>query len=116
MIDVKTTHTLDKNDIKNLLSGMRISHYWCENAGEFDFISTQQKITDGGTHIAKEYDESDGKIIARYPVNLKTLKIGLQKMATEYPKHFADIVNDNDDADTADVLLQLSTIGELRYG
>lgn len=116
MIDVKITHTLDKNDIENLLSGMRMSHYWCENAGDFDLISTQQKITDGGTHIAKEYDESNGKIIGRYPVNLKTLKKGLERMGSEYPKHYADVVNENDDADTADVLLQLSTIGELRYG
>jgi len=115
-ITIKTEHVLDRDDIINLLSSMRYSHYWCENAGEFDLISVQQKILDGGKHIAKEFDESDGKIIGRYPVSLATLKKGLQRMATEYPKHFADIVNDNDDADTADVLLQLSTLGELRYG
>lgn len=115
-ITIKTAHTLDRDDLINLLSSMRYAHYWCENAGEFDLISVQQKILDGGTHTAKEFDETDGKIIGRYAVSLKTLKKGLQKLAAEYPKHFADIVNDNDDADTADALLQLATLGELRYG
>lgn len=95
---------------------MCYSYYWCENAGDFDLINVQQKITDGGTHVAKEYDESNGEIIGRYPVNLRTLKKGLQLMAKNQPKYFADIVNDNDDAITADVLLQLSTIGEVKYG
>lgn len=116
MIEIKTTYTLVKTDIESLLSSMRMSHYWCENAGDFDLISVQQKITDGGSHVAKEYDDSDGKIIGRYPVNLKMLKKGLERMASEYPKHYADIVNNNDDADTADVLLQLATLGEIKYG
>lgn len=113
---IKTTHELDNDDIINLLSGMRYAYYWCENAGDFDLVHVQQKILDGGTHTAKEFDESDGEIIGVYRVNLKTLAKGLQLMARKYPKHFSDIINDNDDADTADILLQLSTIGELKYG
>lgn len=113
---ITTKTEIDNNTIENLLSSMRCSYYWCENAGDFDLISTQQRITDGGTHIAKEFDESDGSIIAKYPVNLKTLKKALELMAERYPKYFADIINENDDAETADVLLQLATIGEVKYG
>lgn len=116
IMKIKTEVEIDNDTITSLLSSMRYSHYWCENANEFDYIAVQQKITDGGTHTAKEYDESDGKIIGRYPVSLKTLKKGLQLMATTQPEHFADIVSENDDATTADVLLQLTTLGEIKYG
>lgn len=115
-MEITTKVVIENDTLMSLLSGMRYSNYWCENAGEFDLISVQQKITDGGTHTAKEYDESNGKIIARYPVNLKTLKKGLQLMTETHAKDFADIVNENEDANTSDVLLQLATIGEVKYG
>lgn len=115
-IIIKTTHELDADDLINLLSGMRMSYYWAQDAGALDLVSTQQRIMDGGTYTVKEFDESDDKVIARYPLNLKTLKKGLEKLASEYPRHWADIVNDNDDADTADAVLQLSTIGTIKYG
>jgi hypothetical protein len=40
----------------------------------------------------------------------------MQQMADEYPTHFSDVVNDNPDADTADVFLQLAVLGEITYG
>lgn len=113
---IKTEIEIDNDTISSLLSSMRYSHYWCENAGDFDLVSVQQKITDGGTHIAKEFDENDGTVIGEYPVNLKTLAKGLQLMAQSHTSYFADIVNDNDDAITADVLLQLATLGDIKYG
>lgn len=41
---------------------------------------------------------------------------GLAKMAEKSPKHFADIIADNHDADTADVFLQWVALGEIIYG
>jgi len=41
---------------------------------------------------------------------------GLQLMAQNHPKHFADIVAENDDADTADVFLQCCLMGEVVFG
>lgn len=37
-------------------------------------------------------------------------------MIEKHPKHFADIVGENDDATTADVFFQLAVMGELIYG
>jgi hypothetical protein len=42
--------------------------------------------------------------------------LGREKdLATKYPRHFADLVNENTDAITADVLLQCCLFGELIY-
>jgi hypothetical protein len=37
-------------------------------------------------------------------------------MAREAPQHFADFLNENDDADTGDVFVQCCLLGEIRYG
>jgi hypothetical protein len=37
-------------------------------------------------------------------------------MAADYPRHFADLVNENDDADTGDAFVQCCVFGEVIYG
>lgn len=70
-----------------------------------------------------------------FHVNAETMAAGIAKLAAivaeqvagEYPgppapkfgsarRHLADVLNDNADADTADVVLQLATLGEVVYG
>jgi len=41
---------------------------------------------------------------------------GLQLMAEKYPRHFADFIEENDDADTGDVFLQLCCFGDIIFG
>jgi hypothetical protein len=48
-------------------------------------------------------------------LDLKSIRRGLEDLATKYPRHFADLVNENTDAITADVLLQCCLFGELIY-
>jgi hypothetical protein len=43
------------------------------------------------------------------------LRRGLRIMAEKYPQHFANVVNDNDDAETGDVFLQCCLFGEIVY-
>jgi hypothetical protein len=57
-------------------------------------------------------------------LNLATVRTGLQLMANSEDmkgrkvpeRHFKNILVDNDDAETADVFLQLAVIGEVVYG
>jgi len=49
-------------------------------------------------------------------ISLSSIEKGEQIMAEKYPEHFMDIVNENDDASTADVWFQLAVMGELVYG
>jgi len=41
---------------------------------------------------------------------------GLQRMAKQYPRHFADMISENGDATTADVFIQCCVLGEITYG
>ena len=59
-------------------------------------------------------DERSGEKV-RHRVCSADIKRGLQLMAEKYPKHFADLVSEEGDMWTGDVLLQLSTLGELKY-
>jgi len=56
--------------------------------------------------------EGDGK----WTLNRAKILAGIQVMATKYPKHFADWMQENDDADTGDVFLQCCIFGEMIYG
>lgn len=62
-----------------------------------------------------EKDES-GKPIPYAVVTAEGIKKGLQVMASKYPRHFADLVSENGDADTGDVLFQCCAFGEIVYG
>lgn len=57
--------------------------------------------------------ESDPK---EYTLDRAALERGLQVMADKCPKHFADLVGETDDADTADAFLQRCLFGQLVYG
>jgi hypothetical protein len=50
-----------------------------------------------------------------FRLDLNSIGRGLDDLATKYPRHFADLVNENSDAITADVLLQCCLFGELVY-
>jgi hypothetical protein len=56
-------------------------------------------------------DDEETKVIDNASV-----ENALRVMAEKYPRHFADLVNENDDADTSDVFLQCCLFGELVYG
>jgi len=50
-----------------------------------------------------------------FELRLDGIARGLQELAAYYPRHFADLVNENADAITADALLQCCIFGELIY-
>jgi hypothetical protein len=50
-----------------------------------------------------------------FRLDRKSIVRGLDDLATKYPRHFADLVNENTDAITANVLLQCCLFGELIY-
>ena len=50
-----------------------------------------------------------------FELRLDVIARGLDVLATRYPRHFADLVNENGDSITADALLQCCFFGELLY-
>jgi len=51
-----------------------------------------------------------------YRLSLGGLKLGITEMATKFPKHFLDVMQDNCDAETGDVFIQCCVFGDLIYG
>jgi hypothetical protein len=49
-------------------------------------------------------------------LDMGTIRHGLQVMANQYPRHWNNFINDNEDADTGDVFLQCCLWGEVVLG
>lgn len=49
-------------------------------------------------------------------INKAKLKEGYSILKKEYPEQYANIISENWDAETADIFLQLSVLGELTFG
>jgi hypothetical protein len=83
------------------------------------FRSTQKSIVEldyplnegGSLGIVRKGMDPDGRRL-----DLESISEGLNVMATHYPRHFADFLNEAADAVTADVFLQCCLFGELICG
>jgi len=76
----------------------------------------QYPLIDGAAVILSvrdSADEEEGKLLR---FDIEAVKRGLQLMADKYPKHFADFMNENDDAITGDVFVQCCVLGDVVYG
>jgi hypothetical protein len=73
---------------------------------------TDYPLNRGGYLIVgdSEGDMEDGLL------DLGTIRYGLDTMAHKYPRHFQDLLNDNEDATTGDVFLQCCLWGEVVFG
>ncbi len=70
-------------------------------------------VEGGAMTLFIEDDRDDGK--DKVVLDLDALKRGIAEMAKREPRHFADFMNENDDAVTADVFMQCCAFGEVVY-
>jgi len=102
------------------------SNYWCQiesytQPKKLTYRSDKRKVfphidypmSDGGAVLIKDTESDEQKT---YIIDLPTMRRGLAIMAQKYPKHFADMVTENDDASTSDCFLQCCAFGEEIYG
>jgi hypothetical protein len=68
-----------------------------------------------GGDVSFVADDGNGKTV-RYHLNLETIAKGLQVMADKFPRHFQNFLDENDDAETADVFVQCLCFGDTVYG
>lgn len=66
---------------------------------------------------AEDFD-GNGKFpeSAKHRITMDNVQKGLELMQEQYPRHYADLVEENDDAITGDVWLQLAVFGDIIYG
>ena len=72
-----------------------------------------------GGKVEIEYDlatEPEGGNSGRMTFGMDEIKAGLARMAVSAPHHFTDLINENDDAITHDVMVQMIVFGEIIYG
>tara|TARA_R100000995_G_scaffold41700_1_gene19410 strand:+ start:353 stop:859 length:507 start_codon:yes stop_codon:yes gene_type:complete len=77
------------------------------------YIYSSQVPLLGGSVIIKE---NEGYNHDPVPLNRESLVKGLQVMHDKCRRHFNDMINENGDAITSDVLLQCAVFGDVIYG
>ena len=68
-----------------------------------------------GCHLTVKVDMG-GDEMETHKIDRDAMKRGIRLMAEEQPRHFQNFINEDDDAETADVFLQLALFGELVFG
>lgn len=127
------SHFLTHEGLSNLLSVATFGNYWPTikmKRSEYHLAEEDKNeciedkwaaiLINGGTLVV--YDEyeieselNDGEQPTKHYLTLKDVRKGLRLMKKDYPRHYADLVEENDDAITGDVWLQLAVFGELVY-
>jgi len=68
------------------------------------------------TATVEEFDESTGATTATHTLTAEKVRAGVAVMAAKYPHHMKNLLEDNSDAETGDVLVQCSLLGDIVYG
>lgn len=106
------------------------SNYWCKGiylvTPNQDTLSDSiwycsPELWDGDFTISiledTEQEDDNGDLIYKdHIVNQESFQKAFDLMAEKYPWHLANFMNENEDAETGDVFLQLATFGDIVYG
>ena len=120
--------TTDRDHLSNLLSVATYGNEWpavrtfksdAENGLFGDCDCREDKWAEALLHgkgivVYDGYEDDEEK--ARHHLTIADVEDGLKLMRDRYPRHFADLMEEDDDLITGDVWLQLATFGELIYG
>jgi hypothetical protein len=124
-VEVKATVRIPNDKIRNLIICAIdvVSSYWAKfvfpDGWEEKYKSYSRIPFEGGE--IEVYDNETGELLG--VLNRATIQTGLQLMADrkdmtgrEVPaRHFKAFATDNEDAETADVFVQLCVLGEIIY-
>lgn len=100
------------------------STYWLQR---YEYTHTPDAIMDNpayscvdfwakGGRMVLTYDNPEGEDTKDKEIGLNEIRLGLRSMAAESPRHFGDLLSENDDAITHDVFIQHVIFSEVVYG
>ena len=125
-IEVKATVRIPNQKIQDLIvtaveSG---ANYWAKFKFPKDYKQKCQDYSEIPFHNdnIEVYDIETDELLGY--LNRASIKVGLQLMADRKDmkgkvvpaRHFKNLATDNEDAETADVFMQLAVMGEIVYG
>jgi hypothetical protein len=94
--------------------------YWMSEEDKQEgkpFRHVQYPLSEGGAAtLYCRYDEEEGEEDRRFTLDLTAVKRGLGRLFVQYPRLYADVLQENDDALTADAFLQCCLLGDVVYG
>ena len=126
--------TTDHENLVNLLSVATYGNYWPvikayksdKDKGLFNDCECREDkwakaLMEGKGVVVYDCYEMDselneGETPTKHYLTMENVQKGLELMRDEYPRHYADLMEEEDDAITGDVWLQLAVFGELIYG
>lgn len=74
-------------------------------------------LNEGGALIISDARADEPQIKKPFKrLDLAAIEAGMEIMARDFPTHFMNMITENDDAETGDVLLQCCIFGEIVYG
>lgn len=88
------------------------SNYWAVKVKPLGKHKDAYEAMLGGFMVVDGERDDDTPIM----VTKEKIAQAVELMAKNEPRHFSDMVSENDDASTADVFLQLCTFGKTIYG
>lgn len=124
---ITITATVDWSKITNAIIGAFEggSTYWLR---ESEYVYTPDGVEGNPLYAEDQFWAKGGKVKLSYDdpddqeqratkeISLIEIKQGLRTMAEKDPRHFGDLVSENDDAATHDVFIQHVIFGEVIYG
>lgn len=124
---IAITAAVDWSKITNAIVGAFEggSTYWLR---EYDYTYRPEGVEGNPLYVEDQFWAKGGKMNLSYDdpddqenraskeVSMIEIKQGLRTMAEKDPRHFGDLVSENDDADTHDVFIQHVLFGEVIYG
>ena len=126
---VAVTATVDWSKITNAIIGAFEggSTYWLGGA---TYVYTPDGLTEKPAYADEQFWAKGGKMLLSYDnpdepgdsekaskeFGLTEIKLGLRLMAEKSSRHFADLLSEDDDAETHDVFIQYAVLGDIIYG
>lgn len=98
------------------------SHHWChdfvrENGPDLSNFYAQSEFYENGNYrIRVRFDNPKDEGDKTIWIGPEQVEAGVQLMATKYPRHFSDLMTEDHDATTGDVLLQCIVLKDVVYG
>jgi hypothetical protein len=96
--------------------------YWVRGIKVFDKEGKQRRgLTDDPLNnlssitVVEDEDGTEHEFRISKPTPFAQIITGLAHMAKAYPRHFANVVSDDHDAETADVFIQCCLFADIRY-
>jgi hypothetical protein len=90
---------------------------WMDDPGDLKVWPQHGAALCGGSVLYGVVDDATGELTTeRCTLDSRSIARGLQVMQEKHPRHFFDVIGENDDAETADVFLQCCLLGKVQFG